>query len=45
MWERSTYLESLPMKEALEIIDDAMCMGFIFKVENKCIYFQEVIDK
>ena len=30
------------IKEVMEIIDDALCYGFEFKVENHKLYFREV---
>ena len=30
------------IKEVMEIIDDALCHGFEFKVENHKLYFREV---
>lgn len=42
MWELAIYLMSLTIDEAIEIIDDALCFGFEFKVENNQIYWREV---
>ena len=42
MWrEYNTELED-NLTETLKIIDDALCYGFEFKVENHKLYFREV---
>ena len=41
MWELATYLMTLPIEEAMEIIDDALCFGFEFKVESGKLYWRE----
>ena len=35
-------LNTLPLSEFLKIIDDALCHGFEFKVEDGCIYTRQV---
>ena len=40
-WELAINLMSLTIDEAMEIIDDALCFGFEFKVENNQIYWRE----
>lgn len=42
MWELAIYLMPLTIDEAIEVIDDALCFGFEFKVENNQIYWREV---
>lgn len=42
MWEEFTHEISETVGFALEIIDDALCFGFEFKVENYCLYFREI---
>lgn len=39
IWEKMH--SNFTIEEALKIIDDALCHGFIFKVENHEIYFKE----
>lgn len=41
MWELATYLMTLTVGGAMEIIDDALCFGFEFKVENHQLYWRE----
>ena len=42
MWQEfSTGLTS-SISEVMKIIDDALCYGFEFKVENHKLYFREV---
>lgn len=41
MWiEASDFI--LSVEEWLEIIDDALCHGFEFKVENGNLYYREI---
>lgn len=42
MWEEFNIELSLNLSEILKIIDDALCYGFEFKVENHKLYFREV---
>lgn len=37
-------METKTVNETLKIIDDALCHGFEFKVENGDIYFREIIN-
>ena len=41
-WNR---METYTVDEALKIIDDALCHGFEFKVENGNVYFREIMNK
>ena len=41
MWEEAIQITTLSISEALRFIDDALCFGFEFKVENSTIYFKE----
>lgn len=42
MWEEFSTSLSLNLSEVMKIIDDALCYGFEFKVENHILYFREV---
>lgn len=42
MWQEFNTGISDNITEVLKIIDDALCYGFEFKVENRKIYFREV---
>ena len=42
MWEEFSTSLSDNLSEVMKIIDDALCYGFEFKVENHKIYFREV---
>ena len=42
MWQEFNTGISDNITEVLKIIDDALCYGFEFKVENHKIYFREV---
>ena len=42
MWEEFSTGLSDNLTEAMKIIDDALCYGFEFKVENHKLYFREV---
>lgn len=42
MWQEFNTGISDNITEVLKIIDDALCYGFVFKVENHKIYFREV---
>ena len=42
MWQEFNTVTSDNITEVLKIIDDALCYGFEFKVENHKIYFREV---
>ena len=42
MWEEFNTGLTDNLTEALKIIDDALCYGFEFKVENYKLYFREV---
>lgn len=44
MWELATNLMLLSIDEAIEVIDDALCFGFEFKIENHQIYWREVYN-
>lgn len=44
MWELIKLPTGTPISDWLEIINDAMCYGFEFKVENHDIYFREVTN-
>ena len=41
-WNR---METYSVDETLNIIDDALCHGFEFKVENGNVYFREIMNK
>ena len=41
MWEEMSLGITATLSDYLEIIDDALCFGFEFKVENFKIYFKE----
>ena len=38
-------METYSVDETLKIIDDALCHGFEFKVENGNVYFREIMNK
>ena len=42
MWEEFNTGISDNLAEVMEIINDALCYGFEFKVENHKLYFREV---
>ena len=42
MGELADFLMYLTVTDAMEIIDDALCYGFEFKVENHHIYWREI---
>ena len=42
MWQEFSTGLSDNLTEVMKIIDDALCYGFEFKVENKKLYFREV---
>lgn len=42
MWEEFSTGLSDNLLEVMKIIDDALCYGFEFKVENHILYFREV---
>ena len=42
MWEEFNTGISDNLTEVMKIIDDALCYGFEFKVENHKLYFREV---
>lgn len=42
MWEEFSTSLSDNLSEVMKIIDDALCYGFEFKVENHILYFREV---
>lgn len=42
MWQEFNIGISDNITEVLKIIDDALCYGFEFKVENYKLYFREV---
>lgn len=42
MWYEFNYGLTDSITEVLKIIDDALCCGFEFKVENHKLYFKEV---
>lgn len=42
MWREFNTEISDNLTEAMKIIDDALCNGFEFKVENHKLYFREV---
>ena len=41
-WEETTVINNLPLDEALDIIYDAMCFGFEFKVEDGKLFLREI---
>ena len=41
MWIEARLLNNIDVECALEIIDDALCYGFEFKVENGKIFYKE----
>lgn len=42
MWHEFNTRISDNLTEVMKIIDDALCYGFEFKVENYKLYFREV---
>ena len=42
MWQEFNPGISDNLSEVLQIIEDALCYGFEFKVENHKLYFREV---
>ena len=42
MWQEFNTGLTTSMSEVMKIIDDALCYGFEFKVENHKLYFREV---
>lgn len=45
MWNEVIFIGKQPtLTELLEILDDALCHRFEFKVENHKIYYREIVD-
>ena len=45
MWNEVIFIgKHQTLTEILEILDDALCHGFEFKVENHKIYYREIVD-
>ena len=42
MWQEFSTGLTTSISEVMKIIDDALCYGFEFKVENHNLYFREV---
>lgn len=42
MWEEFITDLSVNLTDVMKIIEDALCYGFEFKVENHKLYFREV---
>ena len=42
MWQEFSTGLTTSISEVMKIIDDALCFGFEFKVENHKLYFKEV---
>nr|DAJ97969.1 MAG TPA: hypothetical protein [Caudoviricetes sp.] len=42
MWQEFSSGLTASISEVMKIIDDALCYGFEFKVENHKLYFREV---
>lgn len=42
MWQEFSTGLTTSISEVMKIIDDALCFGFEFKVENHKLYFREV---
>ena len=42
MWEEFSTGSTDSLTEVIKIIEDALCYGFEFKVENHKLYFREV---
>lgn len=42
MWQEFSTGLTTNISEVMKIIDDALCYGFEFKVENHKLYFREV---
>lgn len=42
MWQEFNTDIADNLEEVMKIIDDALCHGFVFKVENHKLYFREV---
>lgn len=38
------WLNNMDVECAMFVIDDALCMGFEFKVENHTLYYREVVE-
>lgn len=43
-WQETPLSLATTLEQTLYIIDDALCYGFEFKVENHTIYFHEIGD-
>ena len=41
MWKEATICNNTDLELALEIIEDALCFGFEFKVEDHKIFYKE----
>lgn len=41
MWIEAIIINNTDVELALEIIDDALCFGYEFKVENGKIFYKE----
>lgn len=37
------WLNNMDLECAMFVIDDVLCMGFEFKVENHTLYYREVV--
>lgn len=44
MWEELTSEICESIEDAMKIIEDALCFGYEFKVENHKIWFREVSE-
>lgn len=42
MWEKFNPGTDTTIEELLEIINDALCMGFEFYIDNHSLYFREI---
>lgn len=42
-WNEIKDLDSYTVEELLSIIDDALCYGFEFKVENHKVFWRETV--
>ena len=42
MWQEFITVEPSDLTIIMKIVDDALCYGFEFKVENHKLYFREV---
>lgn len=44
-WEMMCLFGTSTLQDYLEVIDDASCHGFEFKIENHRVYFRERVEE